>query len=85
MLPTPRHFEQAAQLVTPEMSRSSMVCGPDVDRHVSSFDEYVDAGFEEIYVANVGPHYRDMIKRFGADVLPAVRERSRRRQKEGSS
>ena len=80
ILPTPRHFEQAAQLVTKEMSRDSMVCGPDLDRHIESFQEYVDAGFEEIYVANIGPHYRGMIERFGAEVLPAVRERAARRK-----
>jgi G6PDH family F420-dependent oxidoreductase len=73
VLPTPQHFEQAAQLVTPEMTGSSLVGGPDVDRHIESFVPYLDAGFEEIYVANIGPHYADMIKRFGAEVLPAVR------------
>jgi G6PDH family F420-dependent oxidoreductase len=80
VLPTPRHFEQAAQLVTPEMTRQAMVCGPDIDRHIESFQPYVDAGFEEVYVANIGPHYKDMIKRFGAEVLPAVRERAAKRR-----
>ena len=80
VLPTPRHFEQAAQLVTKEMSRDSMVCGSDIGRHIDSFQEYVDAGFEEVYVANIGPHYRDMIERFGAEVLPAVRDRAARRK-----
>lgn len=84
VLPTPRHFEQAAQLVTKEMTRSSLVCGPDVERHIEAFAPYVDAGFEEIYVADIGPHYQDMIKRFGAEVLPAVRERAASR-KEGAA
>jgi G6PDH family F420-dependent oxidoreductase len=80
VLPTPQHFEQASQLVTKDMTRSSIVAGPDVDRHIESFQPYVEAGFEEIYVANMGPHYRDMITRFGAEVLPAVRERAAREQ-----
>jgi len=84
VLPTPRHFEQAAQLVTKEMTGSSLVCGPDIERHIESFGPYLDAGFEEIYVADIGPHYRDMIKRFGAEVLPAVRERAASR-KEGAT
>ena len=78
ILPTPKHFEQAAELVTPEMTRSSLVCGPDIDRHTAALVEYVDAGFEEVYVANIGPHYREMISRFGSEVLPAVRERAAR-------
>jgi len=73
MLPTPRHFEQAAQLVTPEMTRDSLVCGPDLERHVASFRPYLEAGFDEVYVAAIGPHYRDMIETFGKEVLPAVR------------
>ncbi|HEY0890345.1 MAG TPA: TIGR03557 family F420-dependent LLM class oxidoreductase [Nocardioides sp.] len=81
VLATPRHFEQAAQLVTPEMTRDSLVCGPDLERHVASFQPYVDAGFEEVYVANIGPHYRDMITRFGEEVLPAVRAMAARDQK----
>ena len=80
ILPTPRHFEQAAELVTPEMTGKSMVCGPDLERHVEAFTPYVEAGFEEIYVANIGPHYRDMIARFGAEVLPAVREKAAQRK-----
>ena len=34
MLPSPRHFEQASQLVTREMTRGSVVCGPDPARHI---------------------------------------------------
>jgi len=76
VLPTPAHFEQASQLVTREAMGSSMVCGPDVERHIEAFRPYQEAGFEEVYVANVGPHYEDMIRTFGEQVLPAVRELS---------
>lgn len=80
VLPTPRHFEQAAQLVTPEMTRDSLVCGPDIERHVASYAPYLEAGFDEVYVAAIGPHYRDMIRHFGADVLPAVRAQAAERE-----
>ncbi len=76
VLPTPRHFEQASKLVTNEMIRDKMVCGPDVERHISAFDEYVGAGFDEIYVANIGPDYEEMIRVYGREVLPAVRDRA---------
>jgi G6PDH family F420-dependent oxidoreductase len=73
VLPSPRHFEQASQLVTKDSTRDSVVCGPDLDRHRAAFGPFVDAGFDEIYVANMGPHYRDMIASYGAEVLPALR------------
>ena len=73
VLPSPQHFEQASQLVTEEMTRSSVVCGSDVDRHVAAFQPYVEAGFDEVYVANMGPHYREMMRAYGEKVLPALR------------
>lgn len=73
VLPSPQHFEQASQLVTKQMTAESVVCGPDPERHVDTFAPYVDAGFEEVYVANMGPHYREMIAMYGAKVLPALR------------
>jgi G6PDH family F420-dependent oxidoreductase len=81
VLPTPRHFEQAAELVTPEMTRDSLVCGPDVERHVAAYAPYLEAGFDEVYVAAIGPHYRDMIGRFGSDVLPVLRAQASEREK----
>ncbi len=73
VLPSPRHFEQVSALVTEEMTRSSVVCGPDLERHVREFDQYLEAGFDEIYVANMGRAYREMIQAYGEAVLPAVR------------
>ena len=51
----------------------SVVAGPDVDRHVEQLRSYVDAGYDEVYVANMGPHYREMIRAYGTDVLPRMR------------
>src|SRR5436190_11174335 len=57
VLPSPRHFEQASALVTEQMTRSSAVCGPDPKRHLEAITPYLDAGYDEVYVANMGPHY----------------------------
>jgi G6PDH family F420-dependent oxidoreductase len=73
VLPSPRHFEQASTLVTKDSTRESVVCGPDVDRHRAAFAPFAEAGFDEVYVANMGPHYRDMIRAYGEEVLPALR------------
>jgi G6PDH family F420-dependent oxidoreductase len=73
VLPSPRHFEQASTLVTPDAIRESCTCGPDPKRHLEAFTPYVDAGFDEVYVSNIGPHYRDMITMYGEQVLPELR------------
>ena len=77
VLPSPRHFEQAATLVTEEQTRESVACGPDVERHLEKLRPYVEAGFDDVYVANMGPHYREMIRTFGAEVLPQLRQETR--------
>lgn len=73
VLPSPQHFEQASQLVTRESIAESIVAGNDVDEHVAQLQEYVDAGYDEIYVANMGPNYLAMIEAYGRDVLPRLR------------
>ncbi|GGO70903.1 TIGR03557 family F420-dependent LLM class oxidoreductase [Nocardioides deserti] len=73
VLPSPKHFEQASQLVTRESTAESIVAGPDIARHVEQLQQYVDAGYDEVYVANMGPNYLDMIRAYGAEVLPQLR------------
>ncbi|TWG91495.1 G6PDH family F420-dependent oxidoreductase [Nocardioides sp. J9] len=74
VLPSPRHFEQASQLVTRESTAESTTAGNDVDEHVAAVREYADAGFDELYVSNIGPHWREMIAAYGEHVLPAFRD-----------
>ncbi|HEX6920140.1 MAG TPA: TIGR03557 family F420-dependent LLM class oxidoreductase [Actinomycetes bacterium] len=73
VLPSPKHFEQASGLVTQEMTRESTVCGKDVDRHVEAFQPYAAAGFDEVFIANMGPHYRDFFALYRDEVLPRLR------------
>jgi G6PDH family F420-dependent oxidoreductase len=73
VLPSPQHFEQASTLVTKEATASSVVAGSDTDDHVAAFTPYRDAGFDEVYVANMGPHFREMLSFYGEHVLPALR------------
>jgi G6PDH family F420-dependent oxidoreductase len=69
VLPSPRHFEQAAQLVTPEMTRKAVACGPDPAKQRETLDKYEEAGFDEVYVASIGPHYRDLIDLYAREFL----------------
>ncbi|WP_017936256.1 TIGR03557 family F420-dependent LLM class oxidoreductase [Nocardioides sp. Iso805N] len=72
ILPTPEHFEQATALVTMDSTRDSVVAGTDVGKHLSQIQQYAEAGYDELYVANMGPHYLEMIEFYGRDVLPAL-------------
>jgi G6PDH family F420-dependent oxidoreductase len=69
VLPSPKHFEQAAQLVTPQMTRDALACGPDPDKQREMLDKFEQAGFDEVYVANIGPHYRELIDMYAKEIL----------------
>lgn len=70
VLPSPRHFEQATRLVTEQHIASSLPCGPDPDEHAAAIQAYVDAGFDEIYVGQIGPGHDGFIDFYEREILP---------------
>lgn len=75
VLPSPQHFEQAAELVTRDKIAGSATFGDSVQEHVDAFTPFVEAGFDDVYVANMGPRYAEMIEAYGKEVLPELRSR----------
>jgi G6PDH family F420-dependent oxidoreductase len=73
ILPTPRHFEQAGGLVTKDMVADTIPCGPHPERIVDSLREYADAGFDEVYVAQIGPDQDTFFRAWSERVLPEAR------------
>lgn len=73
VLPSPRHFAQVATLVTAEMTGAAITCGPDPEQHVAAFDRYARAGYDELYVNNIGPYWRDFFTLYATEILPRVR------------
>jgi G6PDH family F420-dependent oxidoreductase len=71
ILPTPAHFEQASQLVTEDML-SDITCGPDVDKHVEAITAYAEAGFDELYINQIGPDQEAFFTAYRDEVLPRV-------------
>ncbi|MFI5534008.1 TIGR03557 family F420-dependent LLM class oxidoreductase [Kitasatospora sp. NPDC051853] len=72
LLPSPAHFEQAAELVTPAMVSDSVTCGNDLEAHVSALRSYVEAGFDEVYVGQIGPDNEAFFDAYHHRVLPAL-------------
>jgi G6PDH family F420-dependent oxidoreductase len=74
-LPTPVHFEQACEMVTKEDIRdSSLVTSPDPQDHVDSIEKAVDAGYDHVYVHQIGPDQEQFFEFYESEVLPEVRE-----------
>jgi G6PDH family F420-dependent oxidoreductase len=73
-LPTPAGFEGASQFVRPEDVAESIPCGPDLDELAESFRPYIEAGFTDIALVQVGDEQQE---RFVAEVAGPLLERLR--------
>jgi G6PDH family F420-dependent oxidoreductase len=68
-LPLPGHFEAAAESVTEDDVAEYVVCGPDADEHLRAIAEFGDAGFDHVYVHQVGPDQEGFIAFYEREVL----------------
>lgn len=71
-LPLPRHFEQAGELVTEDMVAESIACGPDPDVHAEFVRKHFEAGFDTVYVAQVGEDQAGFLDFFTKEVKPRL-------------
>ncbi|MEU2927042.1 LLM class F420-dependent oxidoreductase [Streptomyces sp. NPDC007251] len=72
VLPSPQHFEQLHELVTEDMVREKVVCGDDADQHVAVLKSYADAGFDRVYVNQIGPDQQGFFDFYRTKVLPQL-------------
>jgi hypothetical protein len=69
-LPTPKHFEQAVATVRKEDAVGSTPCGPDADAHLEAIREYDEAGYDQLYITQVGPRQDEFLDFYAEHVLP---------------
>jgi G6PDH family F420-dependent oxidoreductase len=73
-LPNPESFEAATAYVRPEDVADSLGCGPNVEEHVEKIRPFVDAGFDEVALVQIGGEHQDPFIRWAQDeLLPALR------------
>jgi G6PDH family F420-dependent oxidoreductase len=77
-LPTPAHFEQAAEMVKPEDVAKQVTHGPDAKPYLEKIDEYVAAGFDHVYLHQVGPDQEGFIRFCESEILPRYAQAQRR-------
>jgi G6PDH family F420-dependent oxidoreductase len=73
-LPNPDSFEAATQFVTPEQVADALSCGPDVDEHVEAVKAFLDAGFDEVALVQIGADAQEKFFPWAEqELLPALR------------
>ena len=71
-LPLPRHFEQAAQAVTEEMVAKVVPCGPDPELHLEHLQRFVGAGYDHVFVHQIGDAHEGAVNFYRREVFPRL-------------
>ncbi len=58
-LPNPESFDSATQFVTADQVAEQLGCGPDVEEHVEKIKPFVDAGFTEVALVQIGAEQQE--------------------------
>jgi coenzyme F420-dependent glucose-6-phosphate dehydrogenase len=61
-LALPAHFEAAAEMVEPDDLAEAMPVGPDPARYLDEIEKFEDAGFDHVYIHQVGPDQDGFIR-----------------------
>lgn len=71
-LPTPAHFEQASSLVTTEAVAQSVPAGPDARPYLDRIKEFAAAGFDEVYVQQIGDDQEQFFAFWEPEIDPGL-------------
>jgi alkanesulfonate monooxygenase SsuD/methylene tetrahydromethanopterin reductase-like flavin-dependent oxidoreductase (luciferase family) len=71
-LDSPEAFEQASAHVTPEAVSGAVRVSADLGQHTAWLQEYLDLGFDALYLHHVGQEQRAFLDAFGSHVLPQL-------------
>jgi coenzyme F420-dependent glucose-6-phosphate dehydrogenase len=69
----PEDFAAIARLVTIDDFTNRVLITSDLAKHTEQIQRYVDMGFDEIHLHNVGRNQAEFIDTFGREVLPNLR------------
>jgi G6PDH family F420-dependent oxidoreductase len=73
-LPGPDGFDAATQFVTRDDVATSLACGPDVAEHVAKIKPYLDAGYTEVALVQIGADQQQAFTAWAErELLPALR------------
>lgn len=71
-LATPAQFEQAAAKVEPDDLRGAIPLGPDPDSYLEAIQEYARAGYDHVYVQQIGPDQEGFTRFYEREILPEI-------------
>ena len=71
-LPLPSLFEKAAKLVSVEQIAKLIPCGPDAEKYLNGIREYIEAGFNHIFIHQIGPNQEQFMDFCAKEIFPQI-------------
>jgi coenzyme F420-dependent glucose-6-phosphate dehydrogenase len=68
----PEDFEAMAKLVRPENFKGRVLTSADLNVHREHIQHFINLGFTEVYLHNVGRNQREFIQAYGREVIPKI-------------
>lgn len=71
-LAEPQHFEEVTELITTEQVGEKVVCGPDAGAIVEKIGMFTEAGFDQVFLHQVGPRQEEFLAFAKDELLPSI-------------
>jgi G6PDH family F420-dependent oxidoreductase len=63
------HFEQAVKMLKEEDTAEHIICGPDPIKHIEGIQKFIDAGYDHVYIHQIGPDQEGFFRFYKENVL----------------
>jgi G6PDH family F420-dependent oxidoreductase len=73
-LPLPRHYEELSKRLTEGDIAGSVICGPDPKKHLDAIREFTNAGFDHVFVHQVGHDQQGFADFYRSEIIPELRQ-----------
>ncbi|HEX6436959.1 MAG TPA: TIGR03557 family F420-dependent LLM class oxidoreductase [Candidatus Binatia bacterium] len=71
-LPLPAYFEQAATMIDKTAVAKTVICGPDPELHWQAIQKYARAGYDHVFVHQVGRDQEGFFQFYERKILPRL-------------
>ena len=71
-LARPVHFEDAVETIRKEDVAKSIPCGPDPGPHLEAVKEFAEAGYDHVWVHQIGPDQEAFFRLYEREVMPGL-------------
>lgn len=69
-MPLPSLFEKTAKLVSIDNLAKLIPCGPDPEKHLRAIRQYIEAGYDHIFIHQIGPDQEQFMDFYAKEILP---------------